>query len=164
MTVGVRLGDRWWLCDPGFGMSLIRPIPLEDGREADHYGWRSRVVAAPELGEVGGFELHRERDGGWQRLHTIDLLPVHPADLACGHHYTSTFPGSHFRTGLMVARYLDDRHVTLTHQTVTIRRAGRPTEHRQITPDEVAGWLDELTQVLSADERTRLLAKVRDLV
>ncbi|WP_460792871.1 arylamine N-acetyltransferase family protein [Nocardioides maradonensis] len=161
LTVGVRLGERWWLCDPGFGMSLIRPIPLEDGREAEHYGWRSRVVAAPE---VGGFELHRERDGGWQRLHTIDLLPVHPSDVVEGHHFTSTFPASHFRSGLMVARYVDNRHVTLTHQAVTIRRAGQPTEHRQIRPDEVGAWLNELAVPLATDERTRLLAKVDQLV
>ena len=161
MTVGVRLGERWWLCDPGFGMSLIRPIPLEDGREADHYGWRSRVVAAPE---VGGWGLHRERDGGWQRLHTTDLLPVHPSDVLSGHHFTSTYPTSHFRSGLMVARYLPDRHVTLTHRTLTTRRAGRPTEHREIGPEEVGERLAELDAGLSEDERTRLLERVRELV
>ncbi|HWU22530.1 MAG TPA: arylamine N-acetyltransferase [Nocardioides sp.] len=161
MTIGVRLGERWWLCDPGFGMGLIRPIPLEDGREADHYGWRSRVVAAPE---VGGWTLEAERDGGWQALHTVDLLPVRYADVVAGHHFTSTFPSSLFRARLMVARYLPDRHVTLTHQTVTIRRAGRPTEHHQLRPDEIGAWLEELEVALTADESRRLHARVRELV
>ncbi|MEQ6902497.1 arylamine N-acetyltransferase [Nocardioides sp. YIM 152588] len=159
MTVAVRLADRWWLCDPGFGMSLIRPIPLSDGVEADHYGWRSRVAAAPE-----GWELHRMRDGGWQRLHSVDALPVHPIDPVVGHHYTSTFPTSHFRSGLMVARYLPDRHVTLTHDSVTVRRAGEPTQHRRISPVDLTGWLELLEVPLAAQERARLLETCRGLV
>ncbi|WP_460851532.1 arylamine N-acetyltransferase family protein [Nocardioides montaniterrae] len=161
LTVGVLLGERWWLCDPGFGMSLIRPIPLEDGREADHYGWRSRVVAAPA---VGGFELHRERDGGWQRLHTIDLLSVVPMDVVAGHHFTSTFPTSHFRARLMVAKYVGDRHVTLTPDALTIRRAGESTEHRPLSPVEVAEGLDELGVPLTHDEHERVMEKVHAYV
>ncbi|WP_196780920.1 arylamine N-acetyltransferase family protein [Nocardioides sambongensis] len=70
MTVAVRVADRWWLCDPGFGMSLIRPIRLADGVEADHYGWGSKVVAADGI----GWSLLRRRDGEWQHLHTLDAL------------------------------------------------------------------------------------------
>ncbi|TIC86328.1 arylamine N-acetyltransferase [Nocardioides sp. GY 10113] len=158
MTVAARVAGRWWLCDPGFGMSLIRPIPLSDGVEADHYGWRSRVAAAPE-----GWELHRLGDGGWQRLHSVDALTVHPIDPVVGHHFTSTFPGSHFRSGLMVARYLADRHVTLTHESVTIRRAGEPTQRERVGPLELGGWLDVLEVPLTDDERTRLLARCADL-
>ncbi|TYL45771.1 arylamine N-acetyltransferase [Nocardioides sp. BGMRC 2183] len=159
LSVAVRVADRWWLCDPGFGMSLIRPIRLADGVEADHYGWRSKVVAADGV----GWSLHRWRDDGWQHLHTLDALPVEPVDIVAGHHYTSTFPASHFRSGLMVARYLDDRHVVLRHDAVTVRRAGQPTEFRPLAPGEVIGWLDRLEVPLTADELGRLLLRVEEL-
>lgn len=160
MSVAVSLGERWWLCDPGFGMSLLRPIPFADGAVAEHYGWRSRVVASAD---GSGLELHRERDGGWLRLHTVDLLPVHPVDAVAGHHFTSTFPGSHFRSSLLLARYLDDRHVTVTHESITVRRAGEPTQHRRLADDELATWLDTLEVRLHPDEQSRLLDRVAEL-
>lgn len=36
------------LADPGFGMSLQRPIPLADGAAGDHGGWPYRVREVPE--------------------------------------------------------------------------------------------------------------------
>ena len=57
-------------------------------------------------------------------MHTHDELPVHPVDLAVGHHFTSTYPTIHFRQMLMLTRHLDGRHVALTHETVTVRRPG----------------------------------------
>lgn len=155
MTVAVRLDERWWLCDTGFGMSLIRPIPIEDGREAEHYGWRSRVRRVPD-----GWELDRLRDGGWQRLHYFDDCPVEPIDPVVGHHYTSTHPDSHFRAGLMLSRYLPDEHVTVTSTTVTVRRAGQPTEHRDLLPNELTHWLRVLQVPLTFDEQERLIARL----
>src|SRR6478752_6732226 len=35
------------LADPGFGMSVLRPIPLADGAEEDHGGWRYRLKEEP---------------------------------------------------------------------------------------------------------------------
>ncbi len=63
----------------------------------------------------------------------------------------------------MVARYVEDRHVVLRHDAVTVRRAGEPTEHRALAPGELTGWLDRLEVALSADELGRLLLRVREL-
>jgi len=41
--------------------------------------------------------------------------------------------------------------------TVTVRRAGRPTEHRPLREGELADRLVELAVPLSDDEMTRLL-------
>ena len=60
-------------------------------------------------------------------MHTHDELPVHPIDCRVGHHYTSTYPTIHFRKMLMVTRHLADRHVAVTHETVTVRRPGEAT-------------------------------------
>jgi len=107
--------------------------------------------------------MHRQRDGGWELMHTSDDLPVRPVDVVMGHHYTSTFPKSHFLSTLMVTRHLDDRHLTLTAEAVTVRRPGKPTEHRPLQDGEIDDRLQELAVPLIDDERTRLLEVVAGL-
>ncbi len=154
-------GDRL-LADPGFGMSVLRPIPLADGAEDDVGGWRYRLRSVP-VGSGRGWALERWRDEHWELMHTHDELLVQPVDLAVGHHFTSTYPTIHFRQMLMLTRHLDDRHVALTHETVTVRRPGAPTEHRALRNGELADWLDELAVPLTADERAALDDRVRRL-
>ena len=77
-----------------------------------------------------------------------------------GHHFTSTYPGSHFTTGLMIAKHLPGRHVTVTHESLTIRTPGQPTEHRPLHDGELGEWLTTLEVPLTDDERSRLLDKV----
>lgn len=155
MVVEVALdGDRL-LCDTGFGLSRLRPIALADGAEDDHRGWHYRVRRTD-----GGWALDRHRDGAWEVTHVTDDLEVHPVDVAMGHHWTSTFPTSHFRSGLMVARHLSDRHVVVTHDALTVRRPGEPTEHRQLAEGELAEWLRVLEVPLAEDEESRLFERV----
>lgn len=158
-VVVVLLDGEPLLADPGFGMSLLRPISLQDGVVDDQDGWAFRVASVP-LGPGRGWRLHRWRDGGWELMHTHDELPVQPIDLVGGHHYTSTYPTSHFRHGLMVARHGKGWHTTVTHATVTIRRPGEPTEHRDIDVNEFCDLLRELEVPITADEEARLLLKV----
>ena len=159
MVLEVALDGRRLLCDPGFGLSVLRPIPLADHAEDDYpTGWRHRVRRTE-----GGWALDRLRDAGWEVGHTTDELEVRPVDVVMGHHFTSTYPGSHFTTGLIVGRLQRDRHVMVTHETVTVRSPGRPTEHRPLREDELGEWLSTLEVPLSADERSRLLARVAQL-
>jgi arylamine N-acetyltransferase len=158
MVVEVLLEGRRLLCDPGFGMSLLRPVPMTDGAEDDYpHGWRYRVRRTG----AGDWALHRRRETGWEVAHTTDELEVKPVDVVIGHHYTSTFPGSHFTTGLMLARHLPDRHVTVTHESLTVRTPGGPTEHRPLHEGEIEEWLATLEVPLTPDEETRLLARLR---
>ena len=150
------------LADPGFGMSVLRPIPLSDGAEDDHGGWRYRL-RRESLGNVRGWTLERWRDGQWELMHTHDELPVQPLDVLVGHHYTSTFPTIHFRNMLMVTKHLPGRHVSVTHETVTVRRPGEPTQHRELRDGELAELFDELGVPLTDDERARLLERVDGL-
>ena len=153
----VRLDGERWLADAGFGMSPLRPLPMRDGAEDDAGGWPHRVRRVD--GGPGGdtWELYRLRDGGWELMHTTDELPVRPVDLAMGHHMTSTFPTSHFRSMLMVTRHLPDEHVTVTHEHVTTRRPGRPTELRPLRDGELADLLTALGVPLAAERVDRLL-------
>lgn len=158
MVVEVRLDGERLLCDPGFGMSRLRAIPLADGAVDDYLGWPYRVRRTD-----GGWALDRHRDGGWEVGHITEEAEVLPVDIVMGHHYTSTFPTSHFRNTLMVARFLPDRHVVLTHDAVTIRRPGEPTEHHELADGELDEVLDLLEVPLSGDERARLRTRVAGL-
>ncbi len=160
MVVEVVLDGQRLLCDPGFGMSLLRPIPMTDGAEDDHPpGWRHRLRRT----YAGDWALHRWREEGWEVAHTTDELEVKPVDVVIGHHFTSTFPGSHFSTGLMVTKHLPGRHVTVTHESLTVRTPGEPTEHRPLRKGEIEEWLVTLGVPLTSDEHTRLLARLREL-
>jgi N-hydroxyarylamine O-acetyltransferase len=161
-VVLVTVEGEQLLADPGFGMSVLRPIPLVDGAEDGHGGWRYQLRQEP-LGAGRAWSLHRWRDGHWELMHTHDELPVQPLDLTVGHHYTSTFPTIHFRNMLMVTRHLDGRHVAVTHETVTVRRPGEPTEHRALRDGELPELLHELDVPLTADEQDALLARVSGL-
>ena len=160
MVAEVVLDGQRLLCDPGFGMSLLRPIPMADDAEDDYLpGWRYQLRRT----EGGAWALYRMREEGWELAHTTDELEVKPVDVVMGHHYTSTYPGSHFTTGFMVARHLPAGHVTVTHQSLTIRTPGKPTEHRPLRAGEIGEWLSTLEVHLGSEERARLVEKVRDL-
>ena len=161
-VVLVTIDGEQVLADPGFGLSLLHPIPLTDGAEVDYGGWRYRLRRVP-LGAGRGWALERWRDERWEAMHTHDELPVQPLDYVVGHHFTSTYPTIHFRRMLMLTRHLPDRHVAVTHETVTVRRPGRITEHRALRDGELDDLLDELGVPLTADERGALNAKVREL-
>lgn len=151
----VTLDGQRLLADPGFGLSLLRPIPLEDGAQDDYEGWTYRVRSL-SLGNGRGWALYRRRGSGWELMHCHDELPVLPIDLVAAHHYTSTHPRSLFRQGLMLTRHSPDRHTTVTDSTVSIRRPGRPTEHREISVFEAIDLLRELAVPLTEDDLLRL--------
>lgn len=161
-VVVVTLDGEQLFCDPGFGFSTLRSVPLVDGAE-DEYGGRAlRVREVPE-GAGRAWELHRRSQAGWELAHTHDELPVRPVDLVHGHHFTSSFPGSIFRQVLMVAGHAGDTHLTVTESTVTVRRPGTPTEHRPIALDDVPVLLAELNVPLTDDELDGLMTRVVEL-
>ena len=156
--VVVGLDGERLLADPRFGLSVWRSIPLEDGA-VDEVGGITHGVARTEH----GWALRRAKGDGWDPMHTHDEALVVPVDVAIGHHFTSTHPSVHFRHRLIVTKLLADRHVSLTHEAVTIRREGEETEHREVDLDEVMAYLDELEVPLTADERSRLRERVAGL-
>lgn len=161
-VVAITIGDTVYLADPGFGMSLLRPIELADGATDDHGGWTYQVVEV-RRGDVRAWELRRWRDHHWELMHIHDEFPVTPVDLRVGHHYTSTFPDSHFRHGLAVTRHTEGAHVSVTHHTLTVRRPGQPTEHREIDGREALDQILALGVPLTDDEQRRLLTRIDQL-
>ncbi|WP_182358722.1 arylamine N-acetyltransferase family protein [Tomitella gaofuii] len=158
MSVQVRADGRWWLCDPGFGYSLIRPLPLEDGATQDLGGRTARLDRADDDGAAVWV---LSRDGAVE--HCTDGLPVKPADVRTGHFITSCEPDSPFVNHLMVMRHMPYGHVTITEGARTVRCAGRPTEHSEISVAEVVDGVRELGLRLADGERDLLAAKVGGL-
>ena len=161
-VVVVWLDGAPLLADPGFGMSLLRPLPLADGASDDHGGWPYRLRSV-SVGAGAGWALERQRDGRWEPMHVHDELPVHPIDLTVAHHFTSTYPTIHFRNMLMLTKHLPGRHASVTHETVTVRRPGEPTEHRELRDGELGDLLHELDVPLSDAERATLDVRVAAL-
>ena len=163
-VVVVTLDGGRLLADPGFGMSVLRPIPLSDGAESDHGGWRYRLREA-RVGQGRGWAMERRRDDRWELMHTHDELPVTPVDLATGHHFTSTYPPIHFRNTLMLTKHLEGRHVALSHETLTVRRPEQPTEHRALRAGELGlrGWTSWTVPLTDDDRAETLLGIVERL-
>ena len=103
--------------------------------------------------------------GGSRGLGRADAVTLARAgaDVVIGHHFTSTYPGSHFTTTLILAKHLPGRHVTVTHESLTIRTPTGPTEHRPLHPGELEEWLTVLEARLLPEERDRLMEKVPTL-
>ncbi|KGN38051.1 arylamine N-acetyltransferase family protein [Knoellia subterranea] len=154
----VDLDGGQFMVDPGIGRPPLGPIPLVDGGEAVHSGWRHRVR---RVSEGRSWALDRLVHGEWEYMHTMDDLPVQPVDVEMGHHWTSTHPRTHFRSTLMCTRFGRDadgasKVTTLSLDGVSVRRPDRPTEHRDYSRDELPDVLTELGAHLTADETMRL--------
>lgn len=158
MVVVVNLDGVQFLADPGFGRGLLRPIALSDGAVDDYGGWVHRVrEIAPR-----SWQLSRAVHDGWEILHTHDIVPVAPIDVVVGNHYVSTFPGSRFRSGLMLIAHRPGYNVSVTGHSVTVRYPARPPEFHEITPDYLPEVLASHDLDLSGD-LTALLTILSDL-
>ena len=95
-------------------------------------------------------------DHPWQ----IDVLDLEAYLTRVGVSAREPSPTTHFRHGLMLTKHGPDHHTAVTHETVTIRRPGQPTEHRDLREGELEQLLDELALPLTPDEETQLLEVV----
>jgi N-hydroxyarylamine O-acetyltransferase len=89
-------------------------------------------------------------------------------DVTMGHHFTSTYPLSHFRSTFMLARHgvAEDGtpvQTTVTLEGVTERRAGTPSSQRPLDLDELPELLDRLGANLTSAETERLIRRLQGL-
>lgn len=158
------------LCDPGIGRAPLAPIPLVDGADVTAQGWRHGIRTISD-GPVDAWEVRRHTGDEWELIHTVDVLPVRPVDVAAGHHVTSTSPTSHLRTSLMCVKHGADADGTpnltaITEKAVTVCRPGQPTQHRELTSDDfdtLPRLLDEVGAHLTVEEGAELVDVVRRL-
>ncbi len=139
MLLKVDLDDGPRLADVGFGGDgLLRPIPMQPGRESRHF---QRIYRIAEEGQV--LVLQSLRPEGWLDLYAFTLEPNFPVDYEVSNHFTSTYPDSPFRHGPIVQRQTPEARYILRGRELTIQR-GDATEVREIGDD------DEFLRVLSS--------------
>jgi N-hydroxyarylamine O-acetyltransferase len=102
-------------------------------------------------------------------MHSTDELPVREVDVTMGHHFTSTYPLSHFRSTFMLARHglAEDGtpvQTTVTLEGVTQRRAGARSTHRPLDLDELPELLVRLGANLTPPETERLVRRLQGLL
>jgi len=167
LVVLVEVDGQRVLCDPGIGRPPLHPIPMVDGAEVTAGGWTHRLRAISEADGGTAWSLERRVNDAWEHMHSTDLLPVRPVDIALGHHWTSTQPASHFASTLMVARHdLDEEgplHTSVSLDGISVRRPGRPTQHQPLDVEALGDVLAALGTGLTADETTRLTERMREL-
>lgn len=123
MVLLVELQGRQYLADVGFGgVSLTRPLLLEQG-------------------EQHGFILKQDNVGDW--LLSVNLGDkAHPmyrfrqraceaVDIVVANHFVSTWPQSHFRHHLLMARIIDGVQVNMTDLRQTTHGETRRETHVQ---------------------------------
>lgn len=151
--------DGLWLCDVGFGGSLLEPLPLTAGEQQD-------AIYTISLGEAD--------DGYWRYTETAEApfsydFRVAPADeglLAAKRDWQASDPASNFTLNLVAHRRLPDRHVVLRGRVLTERGPDGLTTHIIADADE---FIATLAERIGIDEPAakqiwpRVLARHREL-
>jgi len=128
--------DGRWLCDVGFGGSLLEPLPL---------------TAETRTEAIYTLSLQQTDDGYWRftecadKPFGYDFLPV-PTDealLAAKRDWQATHAASNFALNLVAQKRHPDRHLILRGRLLTERRAGGSTERLIASPQELVAVLRE---------------------
>ncbi len=152
----VTIGDRHWIADAGFGgPSLRAPVPLELGTQWRQEGEHFRLVDAGPFGTM----LQKQSEGEWRDLYSFGMEHVCEADIAVGHHFTSTSPLSRFTHTPVAALH------TPTGKTTLHDRELRRIENGARTSLELPGGPAYLAAIekyfgieIDAPDATRLIA------
>lgn len=140
MLVRVEVEGESWLADVGFGSMALggalrlvvdeaQPTSLEPFRLiTDGTQWRTQALVRDQ----------------WRTLYRFRLQPAETIDYVVGNHFTSTYPSSHFRHGLIVARTLSDRRLGLRNREFVVHALGHESERRILrSTDEIKRVIEE---------------------
>ncbi len=128
-----------YLVDVGFGgQTLSSPIRLEldTVQQTRHEPYRIR-----EHGD--GLVLESEIRDKWQPLYLFSTRPFPMIDRQVGSWYVSTYPGSHFVSGLSVALITDDARWNLRGRNLAIHGKGGSERIRFDTAAQVVEALTD---------------------
>ncbi len=136
-------GGRY-LVDVGFGgQTLSSPIRFETGavQQTRHEPYRIREHDA-------GYVLESSIRDSWEPLYLFSSEPFPMIDRRVGSWYVSTFPESHFVTGLTAALVTDDARWNLRGRNLAIHSRGNS---ERIRFDTAAQVVDALTDRFGLD-------------
>jgi N-hydroxyarylamine O-acetyltransferase len=139
MVLGVRIQERDWLADVGFGgEGLLEPVAMDGSESESSAGLVHRVVEESDL------RVLQTRSGSrWDDQYAFRLQPVHPVDFEMANWFTSTYPQSPFVRTLTAQRTTRDVRYILRYPSYTeIRDAG--TTVREIARGELVTMLRDV--------------------
>jgi N-hydroxyarylamine O-acetyltransferase len=143
----VELPEGTYLADVGFGvMVLTAPMKLELDTVQLTPHEPFRLIRGPE----GEMRMQAQVRDDWKTLYRFDLAPVFPVDYEVSNWYVSTYPSSHFRTGLMIARAVSGRRYGLRNRSFSSHKIGGESSQRELAT------VAELVQVLERDFSIRV--------
>jgi N-hydroxyarylamine O-acetyltransferase len=128
MLLRVDLDGEAWIADVGFGgATLTAPIRLDPDRtqETPHGLFRLRRLGDAFLEEI-------RLPDGWTSLYRFDLSPAAPIDEEVANHFVSTWPTSHFRHRLTVARPTATGRAVLLNDRLTLYGPDGVAERRSL--------------------------------
>jgi N-hydroxyarylamine O-acetyltransferase len=125
MVLSVVAGGKTWLADVGFGgMSLLEPLPLREGAEAEQGGLTYWLRREPHVWVLA----MRDRAGTAMDLYEFSEEPQTPHDIEVANHFTSTHPDSTFRRALTIQRASRRERLMLSTGKLVAYRDGRSRE------------------------------------
>ncbi len=140
MLLKVDVDGESYIADVGFGsMTLTTPVRLVTDVEQPTAHEPFRLTRVDE-----DFKLQGLAGTEWKTLYRFDLRPQFPADYEMANHYTSSYPGSRFRSMLVAALPVPGGRYVLSNNQLTVHHTHGASERR------VLGSVQEVRQVLES--------------
>jgi len=148
-----------WLCDVGFGGSLLEPLPLIEGQRID-----APYTVSLSQTEDGWWRFTEFADGPFS--YDFHVEPADEARLAAKCHWQATHSGSNFTLNFVAMKRMPDRQVILRGRVLTERGPQGTTTHTVANADELVATLAErfgIDEPSARDIWPRVLARHDDL-
>lgn len=160
MFLLVNIEDSQFLTDVGFGgMTPASPLRFEIGlvQETPHTTYRISI-------KDGNYTLESVQDKIWKNLYEFDFQKQFPVDFQMANWYTSTYPKSHFRHQLSIARTDKEKRFGLRNNQLSIHYKTGKTERKIL--NSVSEIIQVLTEVfeLNLDNLPRLEIRLNDII
>ncbi|ROT98211.1 arylamine N-acetyltransferase [Marinobacter sp. R17] len=137
MALRVWLDNRPWLVDVGFGGNVLTaPLRMDtsDPQPTQHETFRL-IPFGP------GLLLQAQIDGQWRPVYELSSEPLLSGDYTVANWYTSTYPGSPFRSHLMVARTTPTARYKLLNSRLTTRYTDGSEQREELDINALEGVL-----------------------
>lgn len=159
----VTLAGERWIADVGFGgQTLTAPVRLDnDTVQLTPHG----AVRVVKKGR--DYQLLRQKDQQWVTLYQFDLEKQYAADYLMANHFVSTWPDSHFRHHLQIARHQPDGSINTLFDS-GFSQQGQGTSRQVLTPEALYALLplhfhlrlDDAQHGISLADFGRLMARL----
>ncbi|SEO47503.1 arylamine N-acetyltransferase family protein [Aquisalimonas asiatica] len=139
--LAVFVEGRAWHVDVGVGnIGPREPMPLEDGVQVDHDGWRYRI----DRGPGGRWVLRHLRDDGWFNVYQFTDETYYRVDYGEQNFLVMYHPDSPFHKQIIVQYNGAESRYALTGRQLKTWRPGRDVEQREISDSAFPSVLEQV--------------------